>query len=341
MKKRLFITSMTFIIAAGALAQTYVINSGWEDGNVVPTGAGSETTTSYGQQISTNYARAGSHSCRFEVRDSDPMYGGGVRSEMKTDMIFDQNNGDIAWVGYSIYYPSDMVNTPQEEMIGQFMQKTTTGSYSPAVGFKNEGDFKLRCYVRQGSVNVIKNLPAFSFPKGEWVDFVWNIKFSLNDDGYIKGWCNGELKVDYSGKVGYPGSKINFKWGIYPGWKTGPNGQSPRIIYYDNVKVMRNNGSYNDVFPGGSTVKNQTITFPHNVLVYPNPFINGQLTIDLAGINGTQLNIINQLGQLIYTTKIAGQQTHLVNKDAFTAPGIYILSVQTANSVFNSRIIVR
>lgn len=251
------------IMICHSYAQSYVINTSWEDGNVVPVNAGTETTTTYGQDISTDYVRSGSHSCRFEVHDSDPKYGGGVRSEQKTDMIFDQTQGDVAWIGYSIYYPSNMVNTPQEEMIGQCMQTTSSGSYSPALGFKNEGDFSLRCYVRQGSRDVIKNLPAFSFPKGEWVDFVWNIKFSLNNDGYIKGWCNGELKVDYSGKVGYPGSKINFKWGIYPGWKSGPNGQSPRIIYWDNLKVMRNNGAYDLVNPGTTGGKlDQTITFP-------------------------------------------------------------------------------
>lgn len=252
--KLLFISMVSLLFINTAIAQSYVINTSWEDGIVVPINAASETTTSYGQQISTDYARSGSHSCRFEVRDSDPKYGGGVRSELKTDMIFDQTQGDVAWVGYSIFYPNSMVNTPQEEMIGQFTQTDVTGHWHPAMGFKNEGDFSIRAYVRQGDVNTIKNLAPFTFPKGQWVDFVWTVKFSLTGDGYIKCWCNGVQKLDYIGVVGYPGSKINFKWGLYPAWKTGPNGQSPRIVYWDNLKLMRNSGSYELVNPS-TTVK--------------------------------------------------------------------------------------
>ena len=255
MKTKNFLSILAILImVVGAHAQSYIINTSWEDGNMAPINAVSETTTTYGQQISTDYARSGSHSCRFEVRDYDPKIGGGVRSELKTEMIFDQTQGDIAWVGYSIFYPNSMENTPQEEMIGQFMQTDYNNNYSPAMGFKNDGDFMLRAYVRQGDVNTIKNLTPFTFPKGQWVDFVWTVKFSLTENGYIKCWCDGIQKLDYSGIVGYPGSKINFKWGIYPGWKTGPNGQSPRIVYWDNLKLMRNNGSYELVNPS-TTVK--------------------------------------------------------------------------------------
>jgi hypothetical protein len=151
-------------IDSSAIAQSYIINTSWEDGNVIPINARSETTTTYGQKISTDYARSGSHSCRFEVRDSDPKIGGGVRSELKTEMIFDQTQGDVAWVGYSIFYPNGMVNTHEEEMIGQFMQTDYNNNYSPAMGYKNDGDFILHAYVRQGNVNTIKNLTAFSFP---------------------------------------------------------------------------------------------------------------------------------------------------------------------------------
>jgi hypothetical protein len=316
---------MALFTAAGLYAQTYVINTSWEDGNVVPNGAGSETTTSYGQQISSDYARSGSKSCRFEVRASDPKYGGGVRSEQKTSAIFDQTQGDIVWVGYSIYYPNSMVNTPQEEMIGQFMQTNYSGNYSPAVGFKNEGNFSLRAYVRQGSTTAIHNLPAFTFPKGQWVDFVWNIKFSLNNDGYIKCWCNGEQKINYTGKVGYPGSKINFKWGIYPGWKSGPNGQSPRIVYWDDLKVMHNSGNFEMVSPGSSVVKqDQTITFPS---------IPTKLTTDADFSPGATassgLPVTYSSSNAAVATILSGN-IHIVGAGTAT-----ITATQAGNSVYN------
>ena len=301
MKKSLLILMVSmFYLCTSAIAQTYIINTSWEDGKVVPTNAGGETTTSYGQQISTDYARSGSRSCRFEVRASDPKIGGGVRSEQKTDFIFDQTQGDVAWVGYSIYYPNSMVNTPQEEMIGQFMQTDYNNNYSPAVGFKNDGDFMIRAYVRAGNVNTLTNLPAFSFPKGQWVDFVWTVKFSLTGNGYIKCWCNGVQKLNYTGSVGYPGGKANFKWGLYPGWKTGPNGQSPRIVYWDEMKVMRNNGSYALVSPGATTMQDQTITFgtlPTKLITdadfNPGATASSGLTVSYASSNTAVATIVS------------------------------------------------
>jgi hypothetical protein len=88
-------------------------------------------------------------------------------------------------------------------------------------------------------------------------------------------------------------------------------------------------------------IPGQNEILKNEVLVYPNPFVNGQLTIDLLGVRGEQMKIVNQLGQLIYANKIENRPIHMINKEIFTSPGIYILSVQTTDRIINTRVIVR
>lgn len=150
MKKLGLIIVFVTMISSVALSQM-IFSSDYEDGQLLAPGASKETTTSYGMKVDTNITRAGDLACRFEARHGDPIYGGSARSEQKTGLIFDQTRGEVIWIGYSIYYPADMANTSQEEIIGQFTQTTTSGSWHPCIGFKNQGDFTLRPYVRQGS----------------------------------------------------------------------------------------------------------------------------------------------------------------------------------------------
>ena len=83
-----------------------------------------------------------------------------------------------------------------------------------------------------------------SFPtqiqKGVWIDWVFHIKWSLEDDGFVEAWKDGEPVTPWNGenyKV-YKANMLNeepyfYKIGIY----RGHNIQTTNSVYYDEVKI--------------------------------------------------------------------------------------------------------
>jgi hypothetical protein len=58
---------------------------------------------------------------------------------------------------------------------------------------------------------------------GVWHDMIYNIKFSPNDDGYLRVWHNGSMIIDYTGRTSYAYMAPRFysKFGLYrDSWNT-------------------------------------------------------------------------------------------------------------------------
>jgi hypothetical protein len=51
--------------------------------------------------------------------------------------------------------------------------------------------------------------------KNTWYDFVYNVRWSSGSDGFIKGWVNGELKLNYQGPTLYAGKGCYLKLANY------------------------------------------------------------------------------------------------------------------------------
>jgi hypothetical protein len=86
-------------------------------------------------------------------------------------------------------------------------------------------------------------------PVGQWCDFVINIKWSYEADGFLKIWKNGVLVTDYTG-----GNCFNDDIGPY--MKIGIYGDLEQdqtiTVYYDELRIGDSNSSYSEVAPGGS-----------------------------------------------------------------------------------------
>lgn len=76
--------------------------------------------------------------------------------------------------------------------------------------------------------------------RGKWTDFKFQIRFTTNSNGFIKGWINGKQVVDYSGVNAYPENAVTgypspghfyFKMGLYR--DTMPE---PMTIYLDEYR---------------------------------------------------------------------------------------------------------
>ena len=91
---------------------------------------------------------------------------------------------------------------------------------------------------------------------GEWVDWVFHVKFS-DQDGIIRVWRNGKQIVDWKGDnhqvEKHEGTYL--KLGIYSSQyeKKPPKCNYKRTVYHDELRITGANGSFEMVSPGGSS----------------------------------------------------------------------------------------
>ena len=198
--------------------------------------------------------RVGKTSERFEVRNGDCYWDSGW-NDCKTDRerseLYEVSPramiGYEYWYGWSVFVPKDFRNIyPTITTLGQFFQKNTR---DPPVMFNYRGN-GLWLYMNLYSW-ICLLLPEPEI-RDRWNDFVVNVKWSTGNDGFLKVWVNGELKVDHLGpqtRFNYP---IFFKYGIYRTFvskykkayevRTVPT----QIVYFDEV---RGGGSRESVDP--------------------------------------------------------------------------------------------
>ncbi len=87
---------------------------------------------------------------------------------------------------------------------------------------------------------------------GKWTQWVMHVRWSYEDDGFLKLWKNGEVVLDLPH---YPNAYNDrygpyCKFGIYKWvWKNieKARGVAPRVIYYDDFYIGNAQASYTDV----------------------------------------------------------------------------------------------
>lgn len=178
--------------------------------------------------------------------------------------------GKIYWYGWSIFIPSDWKGTDAgHDIVNQWATYPANNkNFSKACGangsFLARGrggtsdrfDFFLQHAGDSATVECKKfPLTKVSQVRGKWVDFVMNVKWTGNKDGFLKLWMktgNGSYtqKVDYKGRTFWndEGTGPFFKMGLYKG---EPNfkGPSPRYLYTAEYRLGNANSSFKQVAP--------------------------------------------------------------------------------------------
>lgn len=187
----------------------------------------------------------------------------GERSElrMKKTQI-----GQTYWYGWSMYLPSDWQDTKEGfDIFSQWATYPTPRNGNFTCGAN--GSY----IVRNGSNVVFKfqhkgdstdiqcdryTLAKISDIRGKWVDFVMQVKWTGDKDGFMKLWMKtGDSsyvqKVDYKGRTYWndEGEGPYFKTGLYKG---APNfkGPAPRYLYTDEYRLGDSNSSFAEVSLG-------------------------------------------------------------------------------------------
>lgn len=185
---------------------------------------------------------------KFEVRPGDCSHGSGgwsdcandrERSELKEpyDRRF-TGNGSEQWYGWSIYFPKDYPNVyPTKTALGQFHQHKAHVVWM----FQNSsGGYHLDDQVT-GYTRKYHQLIDEEDLRNKWHKIEIHVKWSRDDNGFMRVWANGEQKVDYQGQT-MDDHIVYFKYGVYRSfmsrYKNANNVDEvpTQTVYYSNVK---------------------------------------------------------------------------------------------------------
>jgi hypothetical protein len=179
--------------------------------------------------------RVGEGSVRFELRPDDTWWDS-FKNSHRTEMRFNETYG--GWYGFSMYIPDDGSYLGSKTYMGQWHAVGKGSSQRgkpvhPAISQCFMGQFDtnmlgIKVYGDSG-LQFMEVIP--NFPRGEWVDFVYEIKFSSREDGILNVWMNGKQVVKYKGPNTYRGAVHMFKFGIYTLRSNEMN--QPIVVYFD------------------------------------------------------------------------------------------------------------
>lgn len=223
-------------------------------------------------ELTTEQARAGLGSCKFSLtRYTSDDY----RSELVLRNAFNDGSlhftiGDEYWIGFSIFL-ADGYNSPADS--GGWMihhQYHSTEDEPPTCDWKegirnpilvirtlygsNNWSSRIQwddqqCTPLQKVGVSMTEYEYDAFSTGQWCDFVINVKWSYNNDGFLKIWKNGVLKTDRIGGTCFNDTQGPFlQMGIYG----NPGQNQTATIYYDELRIGDSRSSYSEVAPGGS-----------------------------------------------------------------------------------------
>ncbi|WP_418642740.1 heparin lyase I family protein [Vibrio chaetopteri] len=176
----------------------------------------------YYQVENVPWARTGEHVLKFY--GEPPAY----RSEiafMNSDYNFAP--GDDYYYSASIRPDASWQNITKYSIIVTQWKSFSSGPHG-AIRLSNNGDFKLTYHA--------KNYPTVDLgvaPQDTWTDIRVYFKKSLDADGRVMIWVNGELKLDRAGKTLLIGNNGYTKLGMYTEIRDA------RTVYFDNVSVSK------------------------------------------------------------------------------------------------------
>jgi len=201
-------------------------------------------TAPYSGNITTDFARKGNASFRFELRNGD-FVSDGNKAELRD--MFSAAMGKEIWYGLSILIPEDFAIEKNNSCVMAQWHDNPDSAYGevpryPPLAFRYRGHGRFDVTVsydpekkrvqKENDAAKIKICKIPNFPRGVWHDFVVQVKWSHSTDGFLRVWNNRNLIADYTGPIGYNDeSGPYFKFGIY--CSNSPPVSKPLIMYHD------------------------------------------------------------------------------------------------------------
>ena len=231
-----------------------------------------ETRGTGSMELSAEQVRAGSKSYKFTCTGSADDY---VRQELQLRNLFNDGtfhfiNGNENWIGFSIfladgYYSPDEPGTwgVNHHQYHNFADSPPTCDWTE-IGRKgisirvDDGYWTSwvhwddqQCTPISGEGVESVYYTYDSSVTGQWVDFVINVKWSYENDGFLKIWKDGVLITDKTGGTCHNDVIGPYmKMGIYG----RINDEQVMTVYFDEFRLGDNNANYAEVAPEFTSV---------------------------------------------------------------------------------------
>lgn len=170
--------------------------------------------------------------------------------------------GQTYWYGWSLFLPADLGSggicaqwATYPKKPGRTFPRKGSGSYLIVTGdtlvlrFQHKGSGATDAVCEEIPLGKLSEL------KNKWIDFVLHVKWTGDDDGFLKLWMStgstyADPKINYKGPTYWndEGDGPYFKMGRYngdPGWK----GAEPGIWYTDEYRLGDAKATFSDVAP--------------------------------------------------------------------------------------------
>lgn len=184
-------------------------------------------------------------SLRFELHNDDPHVSHGPRAELALPR--EPANAE-RWYAFRHFIPADWAWDGRSDIIAQWhavpdWDKGENYRMPPLHIQTNKGKLKVITYWDAKEVTQEPEGPlelwSEDLQTGQWIDWVFHVQWSHQEDGLVQVWRNGENIINYQGPNTYNDEHgVYFKGGIYkPGWRNPSSSQvEQRVLYMDDFR---------------------------------------------------------------------------------------------------------
>ncbi len=219
-------------------------------------------------RVVTKPVRHGRYAAEFTLyrKDQDDV-------NYRTDLVTSNASGDYLrlhigrkyWYGFSTLFPRNWVPDTQSELFAQWHASPDEGEdkRSPNLAIYVYGEDY--CIKKRWDANKIsdkESIPSkilwcgkIEPDKGIWIDWVFHVKWSFHEDGFVDVWKDGNRILSDKGPNSYNDKQgPYFRFGPYKWpWKKdeeeAPSTVSKRIVYFDEIRIGDENACYELVRP--------------------------------------------------------------------------------------------
>jgi hypothetical protein len=198
--------------------------------------------------MQSDVVRAGRGAARIVLRTRDKFEAGinGSKDNERDELLEAKQltaKEDVAYEqSFSMFLPTNFPSVPTRLVIAQWKQYCPHGANcsddSPVVAIRYVSG--VLYITHQTGPHQATLFETKDDPRGKWMDFRFQVRFSTNETGRIKAWLNGQPALDYTGVNAYPENtatgyphpgRFYFKMGLYRDLMA-----EPMTIYIDEYR---------------------------------------------------------------------------------------------------------
>jgi len=190
-----------------------------------------------GRAVVVNVGRDGGTALRLHTEPGDnDVAGSGTneRNDVALSQLTDGVQGREQWWAHSILFPDDFADLPPNE--GGVWNYGSVMNFHDNAGGPTKGPAQLMFYPTGLVYQIyggdpanpsLSEYPVGPITRGVWYDFVIQVRWSSEADGFYRVWLNGKRVFQHTGPTLYRGSGVYLKLANYH----SPFGQSTSVIH--------------------------------------------------------------------------------------------------------------